>query len=515
MKKFTLLFCILAITVALQAQIIHVPADYPRIFKGINWNTDFEPVLPVPVTNIGIKKLGVQSIVSASPYLDSIIQSKMETWHIPGLSACIVKNGEIQWTGAYGWAEIESATPVDTSTLFQIASTSKTITLTALMQIWENNRFNLDDDINDYLPWQVRNPGFPSNPITFRQLLTHTSTIRDNWNAMPYFWGMDCPIPLDQYLFDYLNPAGSLYNQYQNFFRIHEPGTYYAYSNIGVALAGLLVEEISGMPFYQFCQDSIFNPLGMAETSWFLSGIDTTQMARPYLWNGSEYIPYPFYSYPDYPDGALKTSVIHLAQFLMCYLGNGTYNNQVILNPATIDTILTIQLPELSVFQGLIWHKRNIGGIGEAWGHNGGDYGFSTEMTFSELHDIGVITCTNVSLDSADIRTIGNLLLQYALDSILTTTVPLVKNEFSKDFHNSPNPFEESTSFIYTLDESSHVILQVFENFGRLIAEPINAIQQKGEQRVEWNAGSLPAGIYYCRLQAGARVTTNKLVKIE
>jgi enterochelin esterase-like enzyme len=77
-----------------------------------------------------------------------------------------------------------------------------------------------------------------------------------------------------------------------------------------------------------------------------------------------------------------------------------------------------------------------------------------------------------------------------------------------------PNPLTTSTTFTYTLSESSQVNLRVYDNYGKLFAEPVNALQQKGEQRVEWNAGSLPAGGYYCRLQVGNKVVTNKIVKM-
>jgi len=513
MKKLILIFCSLALLVEMRAQSTDV--SFNHIFSK---NVDSLKIsgnsgLPNPLVYDGGKILGQKSIGSNSSYLDSIFELKMETYHIPGLAACIVKNGAIHWIGTYGWADMETSTLMDTSILFQLASTSKTITLTALMQLWENKFFNLDDDINDYLPWQVRNPGFPSDAITFRQLCTHTSSIKDNWSVMPYFWGIDSPIPLDEYLFDYLNPAGSYYNQYQNFYFTHKPGTYYSYSNIGVALAGLLVEEISGIPFYQFCQDSIFNPLEMTETSWFLSGIDTMHMARPYSWNGNSYIPYPFYSYPDYPDGALKTSVDQLARFLMSYLGNGSYNNQIILNAPTIDSIFTLQVPQLSNFQGLIWQRRSVAGIGEVWGHTGEDCGFSTEMSFNDENDIGAIVCINVKLDATIIKTFGNLLLQYALDSIYTSlpdnTVKIVKS-----LSNAPNPFTRSTILTYNLAESSQVTLLIFDSFGRVVAEPVNAFQEKGEKKFEWLAEALPAGVYYCTLYTGNHLSTNKLIKL-
>ncbi len=78
-----------------------------------------------------------------------------------------------------------------------------------------------------------------------------------------------------------------------------------------------------------------------------------------------------------------------------------------------------------------------------------------------------------------------------------------------------PNPFTGSTTFIYRLKESAHVNLWVFDNYGRLVAETVNAFQQEGEQKIEWNAGNLQAGIYCCRLQAGNQVVTSKIIKMK
>jgi len=117
----------------------------------------------------------------SSPYLDNYIQYNMANQYIPGLSACIVKEGQIRWTGTYGMANIEQNIPVDTSTLFMLASVSKTVTVTAFMQLWEEGSFGLDEDINQYLPFEVRHPVDSLAPITFRMLCTHTSSIRDNW----------------------------------------------------------------------------------------------------------------------------------------------------------------------------------------------------------------------------------------------------------------------------------------------------------------------------------------------
>jgi CubicO group peptidase (beta-lactamase class C family) len=420
MKTLLLITCNLAMAVVLQAQVSHMPTVYPLYDKDIN---PFSPINNTSQPNdnkTSYAEMTDKSIGSSSPYLDSIISSYMTIDHIPGLSACIVKDNQIAWIGTYRYANFETNTLVDTTTLFHLASVSKTFTVTALMQLWENNYFELDEDINNHLPFEVRNPGYPTDPITFRQLCTHRSTIKDNWSIMPYFWGMDCPIPLDQYLFDYLNPAGALYNPNLNYFSTHQPGTFFTYSNIAVALMGLLVEEMSGIPFSQYTNDSIFTPLGMNETAWFLSEIDTTHMARPYHWNGTNYIPYIFYSYPDYPDGMLKTSVDQLARLLLCYLGQGSFNNTEILYPSTIDSILNINYQGSNFDMGLIWFRINLYPFGLVWGHDGGEYGFRTIIEISRDHNIGSVVLTNGE-EINNLYGISSFLLQYALDSILTT----------------------------------------------------------------------------------------------
>jgi CubicO group peptidase (beta-lactamase class C family) len=326
--------------------------------------------------------------------LDQFIIDTMSSNHIPGLAACIVKNKRVLWTGTYGYAHIEENRPVETSTLFELASISKTITNTALMQLHEQRAFGLDDDINDYLPFNVRHPYFPAAPITFRQLVTHTSSIKDNWDVMFYFWGTDSPIPLGEYLEDYLTPGGAYYDPDRNFYGDVNPGDTWHYSNIGITLVGYLIEVIAGIPFDAFTEDHIFTPLGMDETAWFLADLDPTHIAMPYHWNGTEYEPYGYFGYTDYPAGQLRTSVDQLAAFLTCYMQSGAYQGETILSPKTVDLIFTIQRPDLNPRQGLVWFymlqfDRHL------WGHGGGDFGIATRMFFDPSTRIGVIILTN------------------------------------------------------------------------------------------------------------------------
>ena len=355
----------------------------------------------------------------SSPYLDGIIETHMANAHIPGLSSCIVKEGQIRWIGAYGMANFEQDIPVDTSTLFMLASVSKTVTVTALMQLWEEDLFELDDDINDYLDFEVRIPGFPTAPITFKMLCTHTSSIEDNWGIMYYYWGQDSPIPLGEYLFDYLNPEGANYDPELNFLN-QPPGTVYDYSNTGAALIGYLVEIMGDSTFSYQTQENIFEPLGMNETSWFLSELDTLHIAMPYSWNGSGYTPYGHYGYSDYPAGQLRTSIDQLANFLLCYMNGGTVQGQQILQSETVDMILTPQIPQIAPDVCLIWHRVFSGGK-VYWGHGGGDNGVKTTIYFRPEDNTGVIFLTNGEVDFLDL---GVLLFNYAADSIEVHCLP-------------------------------------------------------------------------------------------
>src|SRR5262249_59473276 len=142
------------------------------------------------------------------------LASQLQRLDVPGLAAGIVKNGRLVCTGAAGMANIEQKKPVTADTLFLIASVSKVVTATALMQLQEEGKFKLDDDVNRYLPFRVSIPESPASPITFRQLLTHTSSIRDNSTYI------NCPLSCDygSELGDYVTRGADSPISYADFF---------------------------------------------------------------------------------------------------------------------------------------------------------------------------------------------------------------------------------------------------------------------------------------------------------
>ena len=343
---------------------------------------------------------------TAVPACATDLENQLEALDVPGLSAAIVKHGKIVCASAAGMANIEENRPVTPDTLFLVASISKTITATAIMQLVEQGKIDLDDHVGDYLPFEVSVPFSPEASVTLRQLLTHTASIDDNpayvncpgWckygsEISPFVTrGADSPISLADLTKGYFSPDGAYYDWSANFENA-EPGTKTDYSNMGIVLAGYLVEAITGVSFGQYCRDNILTPLGMEKTSWRLARIDPAILAMPYDKNESGFVPYGHYGEPDYPDGMLRTSAIELAHFLIAYMDGGAYGDQRILEPETVQEMLSSQT-ELEPAQGLVWVKGTIGKRA-VWGHDGADNGASANMWFDPEEGEGVILMSN------------------------------------------------------------------------------------------------------------------------
>jgi CubicO group peptidase (beta-lactamase class C family) len=299
-----------------------------------------------------------------------------------------------------GGFETEQGTPYSADTDQGIASVSKTTVATALLQLYEQGKFQLDDPINNYLPFQVTIPSCPGTPITFRELLTHTSGIQDNYTVMDNLTVQgDSPVPLDSLVRGYFVPGGAYYSKTGNFYKTC-PNTQYQYSNFGATLLGYLVQVLSGQDFNEYVTQHIFTPLGMTNTSYFYSGINRATLAMPYsVENGDAY---GLYGEADYPDGMMKTSVNQLAQFLTMYANGGSYNGQQILQPSTVALMLSQQttLDKTDVAQGLIWYETADFASRDLWGHGGDDFGINTNMFFSPTSTEGVILFGNGEWDN-------------------------------------------------------------------------------------------------------------------
>lgn len=329
------------------------------------------------------------------PDLDRAITDLMTVGKLPGLSAAIVRGDEVVWAHGYGYANLWRDEPVRPNTLFMLASVSKTVIATAVMQAVERGSFSLDDDVDSILPFPVRTPTHPNRPITVRHLLTHTSSIRDRWPVWDDLYAEgDSPIPLGTFLEGYLVPGGDDYRP-ANFYDT-KPGARYRYSNVGAALAAFLVEAASGAGFDAWCETNIFQPLGMDRAGWHLADVPADEVAMPYRWSADRdrFVACGQYGYPDYPDGALRTTAPQIARHLGMMMNGGTWNGARVLDRETVREILRSQNPDTFEGQGLIWYRTHSGGR-RLIGHDGGDRGVATVAFYDRDEDVGVVVLAN------------------------------------------------------------------------------------------------------------------------
>lgn len=339
--------------------------------------------------------------------LNDELEKEFDKQDMTSMAYAVVKDDQLLLSNALGMADEDLATPATASTRYLIASVSKTVTATALMQLYEQGRFGLDQDINRYLPFSVRNPSYPDDSITFRMLLSHTSSISDDYqNTLNlYCWGFDCSLSLADYCEGVFTPGNRDFYSEDNFSH-SAPGENEDYSNAALALAGYLVEYISGESFPDYCKTHIFDPLGMTKTEWRLNLIPHEELAVPYssdITAGSHH-----YTFPDYPNGGLRTTVLDMSRFLRAFMMDGTHAGVQVLSHATVSEMKTLQMGSGS--QCLAYYYETFDGT-DLLGHNGGEMGVSTEMWFDPATHVGAIVFNND--DDTDLSNVISLLIRY------------------------------------------------------------------------------------------------------
>lgn len=341
---------------------------------------------------------------------DRTIEQRMQSARIVGLGAAIIVNKKVVWKRGYGFADKERAIPFTEDTIMNIGSISKTVTGAALMRAVQEGKLSLDANINKYLPFKVANPRFPKDPITLRQLATHTSGITDRGAvyARAYHFGRDSPEPLGGFLHDYFAPGARNYSE--DNFMASRPGSHREYSNIGAALAGYIVELAVGEKLNAYTRRIIFAPLGMANTGWFLSEIDLRKHSNLYIAQGLA-VPIQLYGLTTYPDGGVRTSVENLSRFFVALLNDGVYDGVRILDPSSVAEMTrfefnaankpdNVQLSgEHAMNSAIFWEtKRNL----TRFGHNGVDPGVVTMMQSDANKEIGVVLFVNTAVAQED-----------------------------------------------------------------------------------------------------------------
>lgn len=443
--------------------------------------------------------------------IDDFILEQMENFHLPGLSACIILDSSVAWHNHYGYMDLEDSIPVSDSTLFHVFSLGKPFAAACVMQLWDDGLLGLDQNINDFLPFYIQNPMNGADSVSARMLMTHTSSINDG-DIWTYVTAGDPTIQLDNFLENYLCEGGSYYSL-QNFYQVL-PGSDFAfhYDNYGAALNGYLVEPLTAQSFNQYAHDSLLSRLEMDRTAWFLNELNIDNLATGYSYSGGAFTPHPHLGHPAYPGLGMRTTALELSNFAIMLLNHGQYKGDIILSPAAVDSMTTVQNPNWSYSfgnTGLGLFSRDDYGDRTVWGHNGGgdEGGYATQMYFCKEENSAVVITTNLG---QFVDTIVEYLFDYAL--LLTGNQEIARNDPGK-LKVFPNPATSMISARYSLNSPSQVELSILNHLGQAVMKFDKGMNSSGVHQESINISSLPSGMYFLCASWGGQASTVKFIK--
>ncbi len=316
--------------------------------------------------------------------LDPIFAEQMSKSNIPGAAIAIVKDGKVLFSKGYGYADIEKKTPVvPEKTIFRIGSITKVFTATAIMQLSDRGRIMLEDDVNKYLS-SVKVPATFPQPITFKDLLTHTSGLDE---ISPGRRTSDATkvVSLGEFLKTRL-------------VRLSPPGEIISYSTYNPALGALVVEQITKKPFKVYLRQNIFEPLRMGRTS--IADImpeHKQDLAIGYEYDGKNYQKLPFQWFHTYPASDINSTATDMARFMIANLQYGKLDGKRILSEKSARDMQQTHFrnhPRISgwaygFYEGTQNNLRFIE-------HGGSmDDGYSALMTLLPEKDLGIFVACN------------------------------------------------------------------------------------------------------------------------
>ncbi len=314
---------------------------------------------------------------------------------VPSISVGILRDGALVSTVTRGLADVEGDRPATPETIYGLASCSKPVVgLATALLIDEQPAVDLDGDVNDWLEWDppLAHPEHPGVPITLRMLLRHTAGITsdsdDDYDTYPK---PDPDVDLEGFLRPLLAEPASW---------VGRPGAREDYSNLGIALAALVVERAAGMDFRRFCEARIFDPLQMSDTRWFYGDLSSEQHARHAIPHDLDGEPYEIYGFNDYPSGLLRSTVPDFARLMGALAGGGRLDGAQVLPAAAVrlfhDEALAIVADEdgpLGVFE----HSGSEAGVGAYFVYRTDGAGYLFMMN-GELDD-GPLDAFELALD--------------------------------------------------------------------------------------------------------------------
>jgi len=329
------------------------------------------------------------------------IRALVTKGNLPSLQAAVVSDGRIVWSKAFGQ---------DTSVraVYMNGSIQKVFDATAILQLHERGIVNIDNDVNTYLPFPVRHPGYPQIPITIKMLLAHRSGLdafKDQfyWDTQGIFEHDSTQqrrhldtLTLERFLRASLDPAGTNYDAEAWRF---EPGTQYHYSVSAYSLLKYILARVTGKTYPQYMREYILEPLSMEE-SVFTTEDSSVTYARPFTRKDGKNLPLPLW---EGNVSLMRSTAKDMAMFLLVHMNDGSYGSVRILNPETIALMharhshkkglfhLTSNCPFPGYGLGIIDYG------GDWYGHGGSTVGFQSLWSFNKSSRSGYVILTNVN----------------------------------------------------------------------------------------------------------------------
>lgn len=322
------------------------------------------------------------------------IRDIMQQSPVAGLSVAVVKKGKLIYTHSFGLKDVESNTPLADDCLFRIASISKSFSATSIMQLVEEKKLSLDDDIGKLVGFKIRNPQFPETIITLRMVLSHRSGIND---SQGYF------------TLDVINPGKN--SDWAKCYNDYEPGTAYKYCNLNYNMAGTIIEKVSGERFDQYVKHHILDPLGLYG-GYCVDSLEVSRFATIYEYNDSlkkftaspaAYAPrreeianYMMgYSTPIFsPTGGMKISATDLAGYMIMHMKQGRYKGIKIIAKNSARQMQTKLSDKEGYGLAIMTTDKLIAGK-TMKGHTGSAYGLYSAMFFQPEEKFGIVVISN------------------------------------------------------------------------------------------------------------------------
>lgn len=349
------------------------------------------------------------SATDVSTFLDGYLPAQLDRQDIAGAVVVIVKDGQILFQRGYGYSDVATKKPVDPdTTMFRPGSVSKLFTCTAVMQLVEQGKLDLDRNVNDYLDFKI--PDTYNDPVTLRRIMTHTAGFEE-WDKALFVATPAQLEPLNVSMPEYV-PA-----------RIFAPGTMPAYSNYAMTLAGYIVQRISGEKFEDYITNHILKPLQMPHATFVqpLPADLAPLMSSGYELASQSRKDFELVNGP--PAGAMSVSGGDIAHFMIAHLHDGTYNGAQILKPETAKVMHSRAfglVPELNGMA-LAFFQENQNG------HTIIGHGGDTQYFHSHLHlildaNVGLFISVNSAGRGEDVR---GLLFRKFIDRYFPGAPPL------------------------------------------------------------------------------------------